>query len=327
VLVAFLPRALPVVLGAALRIQSELACPDPTQISRNLQEVVVLSQESAEALQATVRRDEHWLVLSLQASDGTALGERRLADEGDCETLARAAAVVFAAWLSNEHPEFLVGLPLDVQPPPSRVSTDSAQVPAQSETPSAPVGAPPREPEPKPSPTPSTANEYRFVLGLGLGASASASTFAPGVTLNAAWDPGRQGWGARLGVAWLGARSEPLAGHRVSWTRWPLFAGPFLRLGSKHTSFDLEVGAALGWARLSGRGFGADTTDSGLTFGGYTALRFVTSDAPLHTFLMAAPLLWFGDSTAVATDGSGATVSQTLPSFEVLIALGVELPL
>lgn len=307
-------------LGAALRVRSEVACPDPAQIASNVQQVLELSAESAESVQATVRRDDNWLVLSLQQSDGTTLGERRLAYEGDCDTLARAAAVVFAGWLSNEHPEFLVGLP--AEPREGKVPAQSAVV-ELSQLPVRELSAD----QPLAPPVSAARSERRFALGAGLGAAASASTFAPGVTLAAAWDPGQRGWGARLSVAWLGARSEALAGHQVSWTRWPLMAGPFLRLGSASSSFDLEAGGALGWARLSGRGFGADATDSGLTVGAYGTLRYVPSGAPLRTFLMAAPLFWFRNATAVSTDATGATVSGTLPSFEVLFALGAELPL
>ena len=330
-LLTLLTRVGPVVLGGALRVQSEVACPDPEEVSAKVQKIVDLSDESAKAVHATVRRDGNWLVLGLAGSDGTSLGERRLAYEGDCAMLARAAAVVFAAWLSNEHPEFLVALPAEGWE--SQPEGPPASAPEPSQPPPAPFVLPPSPPVPTPSkaapsaPAPVESARRRFVLGAGLGGAASSTSFAPGVGLSAAWDPARRGWGARVGIAWLGARSEPLGGREVSWTRWPLLAGSFLRVRAGRSSFDLEAGGALGWARLRGHGFQSDTTDSGLTAGAYAGLRFVPNDAPPHLFLMAAPLYWFYDATAVATDATSATVSSRLPSFEVLLSLGAQLPL
>jgi hypothetical protein len=93
------------------------------------------------------------------------------------------------------------------------------------------------------------------------------------------------------------------------------------------SSLDLEAGLAMGWARVSGQNFDGNTTDSGLTFGTYAALHFVPVRNPLRFFVNATPLFWFREATAVATDATGATISRTLPSFEVLFTVGAELPL
>jgi len=333
-LLTLLPQIAPVVLGSALRIQSELSCPDPAEVAANVQKLVDLSELSAAALQGATRRDDSWLVLSLSESDGRSLGERRVPYDGDCATLARAAAVVFSAWISNEHPEFLVALPAEGPEPKPDAASEVEPARAAAPSPSQPVIAPPL-PVPPPSrasPAPSAAAptevaKRRFVLGAGIGGAANGTSFAPGLALNAAWAPGRRGWGARASVTWLGARAEPLDGREVSWTRWPLSAGPFLRLPVGRASFDLEAGGALGWARLHGRGFETDATDSGITAGGYAAVRLVSTDAPLHLFVAAAPFYWFHNATAVATDSTGATVTSDLPAFEVLFTLGAELPL
>ena len=334
-LLTLLPRLAPVILGGALRIQSEVACPDAAEVSVNVQKLLDLSDQSAATLQGATRRDESWLVLSLWESDGKSLGERRVPYDGDCATLARAAAVVFSAWISNEHPEFLVALPAEGAEPNANGASAVEPAPGAGPSSPAPINVEPRRPAPTPgrsapapgaAPPPAVAKR-RLVLSAGIGGAANSNSFAPGVTLNAAWDPGRHGWGARVGVTWLGARSEPLDGREVSWTRWPLTAGPFLRLPAARASFDLEAGGALGWARLHGRGFATDTTDSGMTAGGYAALRFVPNDARLHLFVMAAPLSWCHNATAIATDATGAAVASDLPAWEVLLTLGAELPL
>ena len=318
------------VLGAVLRIESELSCPDPAEVTANVQNLLYLSDESAAGLRAAARKEDGWLVLSLTGPDGASLGERRVAYDGDCPTLARAAAVVFAAWISSEHPEFLVALPPASTRSPTELDPDAAPALAPAVAPAPSTAAPvapaaPASPPVRSAPVVSVPLETRrrLVLGAGVG-GASSPSFAPGLALSAADEPASGGWGARVSAAWLGSRTEPLSGHRVSWTRWPLMAGPFLRLRAGRAAFDLEAGGALGWTRLHGRGFETDATDSGISVGGYAALRFVPRPAPQRLFMMAAPIYWFQNATAAATDATSATQTRTLPPFEVLLILGLE---
>jgi len=51
-LLTLLTRVGPVVLGGALRVQSEVACPDPEEVSAKVQKIVDLSDESAKAVHA-----------------------------------------------------------------------------------------------------------------------------------------------------------------------------------------------------------------------------------------------------------------------------------
>ena len=328
----FLTLLYPIVLGAALQVDAEANCPEPAQVSANVQKMVDLSTESAGRVHATLTRDGTWLVLNLAEADGTSLGERRLAYEGDCALLARAAAVVFAAWLSDEHPEFLVTLPPAESPAPADTAPSTA-VSRSAPPPARIVTQPPAEPAkarvtaPRAAATQSSKPTHRIAVSAAIGGTASGTQFAPTALLALSWDPVVHGFGARLSVAWSGARSQPLldAAHEVSWTRWPLLAGAFVRLPRGRFSFDLEAGAALSWLRLQGRGFEPNNaSDSGASFGGYAAVRFVPQDAPLHAFVQAAPVLWAGRANAKV---AASAVSTQLPNFELLISLGAQLPL
>jgi len=350
VLLTLLPPAVPFLLGSVLRVQSELSCPDPAEISANVQKLLDLSDESAQTLRATARRDGSWLVLSLTESEQTPLGERRVAYDEDCAMLARTAAVVFATWISNEHPEFLVALTPDGAPPESKPASADAQATAPAEalappasiqsslppsdatsrTTTAPssLASAPKEPSHEArTREPRSATERHWVLGAGLGGVASSANLAPALALNAAWDPAGRGLGIRVSANWFGARTEALGSGEVRWTRWPLLAGPFLRVRAGRSNLDLEAGLALGWARVSGQNFAGNTTDSGVTFGTYAGLHFVPVRNRPRFFVNATPLFWFREATAVATDASGATISRSLPSFEALFTLGTELPL
>lgn len=317
----------PIVLGAALHVQSDGACPAPSEVSANARALVELSDESANTIYATLKRDGAWLELELSQRDGSSLGNRRIEASDDCATLARTAAVVLVTWLSNEHPEFLTTLPSEAPAP--------ARVPAPAPPPVTPVVTPhvarpvPAAVPPRVAEAPRTvAVARRFVLSAAIGGSAASSAFAPAAALGAAYGPVESGWGARLQLAWIGARSEPLAENEVSWTRWPVMLGPYWSFVRGSSRFELEAGAALGWLRLEGRNFSQNFSDSNATFGGYGSLRFVPKVGKLTGFVSVTPLFWFGRSTARATSAdTGATTDRDLPAFELLVTGGMQLPL
>jgi hypothetical protein len=151
-----------------------------------------------------------------------------------------------------------------------------------------------------------------------------SSELAPAAWLGLALAPLQSGWGAQLSVAWIGVASEPLPkDHAVSWSRWPLLLGPYLRLARQAASFELEAGPALAWLRLEGRNFSPNLTQSGLNWGAYATLRFLPKAGAWHPFVMAAPVLWFGRATAFAANQDGTESQTPLPSLQLLFAAGL----
>ena len=326
----------PIVLGAALRVQGDLGCPAPNDVSANVQAIVDLSEASAAQVVATLRREGPWLELELSDAQGAALGKRSIEAGEDCAALARTAAVVLAAWLSEEHPEFLVALPSPAPAAPSTPGSPSSPSSPSSPTqatrdaskPAAPPTTPPRSDlvvsKPRAttaSPAPSN-DRHRLALAAAIGGSTSGSQFATLAWLGVSLDPGERGLGVQLSAAWIGAHSEPLQPHEVRWTRWPLMAGPYLRFISQPGTFDLELGPALGWLRLEGQDFSPNAAHGHATFGGYASLRFMPKAGSWHPFVMATPVLWFGRTTAFATSGGVPSSETTLPSVDLLFSVG-----
>lgn len=315
-----------IVLGAVLRVQSDGTCPSPEAVAASVQSIVELSEASEHEIYATVQRDGAWLDLRLLQANGTALGERRVEASDDCQAQARTAAVVIAAWLSNEHPEFLVALPSDAPaptPPPAASPRPPSTPPV---TP--PVTSTPRAVEPAAPKRPSSKRRRRFRLAAAIGGSATSNAFAPAAWLGAAYGPGGSGWGARLSLAWIGSRTEPLEAHEVSWSRWPVMLGPYWSLARGSMRFDLEAGPALGWLRLEGRNFSQNFAHSDATWGAYGSLRFVPKLSRIAAFVAITPLFWIGKSTAsVTSPDTGATTEKDLPRFELLVTGGMQLPL
>jgi hypothetical protein len=316
------------VLGAALRVEGEVNCPAPAQVAADVQQILGLSDEYAPKVHATLTREGAFIRLALLESDGTSLGERLLTADEDCLVLSRTAAVVLAAWLTDQHPEFLLTLPPEA-PPAAASSTpsDAGGTARQSPPPVAPAPATPpsagrRRPE---TATPAPPRpRHRLALSAALGSGWASPNFVPGAWLGVSLSPARSGWGAQISVAWLGEHTQHLSRSSVSWSRWPLLVGPYLRVPTRLGILELEAGAALGWLHLKGQHFSRDRGLSTAQVGGYGALRLMPQWGAWQPFLMAAPVLWFNSVNAAATDSSDMRTGTThLSSFEVLLAAGV----
>ncbi len=320
------------VLGAALRVEGEVSCPAPTQVAADVQKILGLSDAYAPKVHATLAREGAFIRLSLSESDGTSLGERLLTADEDCTVLSRAAAVVLAAWLTDQHPEFLVALPTTADASaPGDAARDSSTAPesAPSATP-APAAAPPKSDGAKPAasaaaPSPSAPPRHRLALGAAIGGGWANSQFVPGAWLGVSLDPVQSGWGAQLSAAWLGQHTQTLhTTGSVNWARWPLMLGAYVRFATSFGSMELEGGPALGWLRLEGQGFSPNQTVSKAQVGGYGALRFMPKADAWHPFLMLAPVLWFNRVTAQSVNPSdNGTTPTHLSSLEVLFTAGV----
>ena len=319
----------PILLGAALRVDGKVTCPEPKQVSADLQKILEISTEYAPQLHADLRRDGAWLELTLTGADGTSLGERRIDANEECAVLSHTVAVVLATWLSDEHPEYVVALP----------TVDAAQATVPTPTNEAPrTPAPPANPQ---APSPPTVavlpvqargralsaagarEAHHLALSAALGGALGSSEFAPSASLGLSLDPGIQGLGVDLAAAWVAARSEPLAAHSVSWSRWPVFLGPYLRLVTRVGRFDLGAGGTLAWLRLEGRDFSPNVATSHAAFGSYAALRFLPRAGAWQPFVLVMPALWFGRATAFASGTNGAAADATLPSIDLLFAAGM----
>ncbi|MEP7052145.1 MAG: hypothetical protein ABJB12_17405 [Pseudomonadota bacterium] len=322
------------VLGATLRVEGELNCPAPTQVAADVQQISGLSDEYAPRVHATLAREGAFIRLSLTEADGTSLGERLLTADEDCLVLSRTAAVVLAAWLTDQHPEFLVSLPSEPSSAPDSSTPAAAPGDASAAPPSAPALAPaPATPAASEAPQsrvrPAAApagrlSQHRLALSAALAGAWSSPAFVPGAWLGVALDPAHAGWGAQISAAWLGERTQPLSRSRVSWSRWPLMLGPYLQVPTRLGSLELEAGPSLAWLHLKGQKFSPDLGVSTVQVGGYGALRFMIKWGAWRPFLMATPQVWFNSVSAAATDSSGAPTDRTeLSSFEVLFSAGV----
>lgn len=272
---------------------------------------------------ATLSRQGDTLKIVVTRKDGSVLGERMLSAAAPCDELETLASVVLATWISDVHPEFVAALP----PAPSRADMpgDAAEV-APRATDSEPVPAEVAAPEAgEPTPAPraaAVAQRWRWELGAAGGAAFSDRGVSGLGTLGGRWMPERLGFGAALGAHLVTPRTERLSGGSVRYWRWPVAAGPALRLPIGPSRVELLAGLALGWLHAEGRGFVPSTTRDLLRGGGVLGVRGQLGGGSWRGFVDVSGVLWGKTEVFVDQEGGGQP-SLSLPTAELYTAVGV----
>jgi len=259
-----------------------------------------------------VERHEAGLFVELRGADSTLIGQRTLPSSGNCDELAQAAAVVLSAWLTDVHPDFAGALPTPEPAPEPEPEPAPAAVPE-------PEPAPPPRPArvvlaPKPHPRPT--GSRRLQLSLAGGADLSGSKPAVAALGALALLPRESGWGATLFVLADAPRRQALGNGAVLWRRWPVGAGPTLRVASSGVAWDFSLGPALSWVHLAGRDFDDNATHDAPTWSGFASVR-LASRGRLGVFGQLLTQVFLGNPTA-----SGADADYRLPRVGVALLLG-----
>lgn len=273
---------------------------------------------------ATLSREGDTLRILVTRRDGSVLGERVLSAAAPCDELETLASVVLATWISDVHPEFVAALP----PAPSRADMpedagERAPNVAESEAPPAEVVAPGAVEPTRASRAPAPAQRWRWELGVAGGAAFSDRGVSGLGALGGRWMPERAGLGAALAAHFVTPRTERLSGGSVRYWRWPVAAGPALRLPIGPGRVDLHAGLALGWLRAEGRGFVPSTTRDLLRGGGVLGLRGqLGGGGSWRGFVDVSAVVW-GKTEAFVDQEGGGQPSISLPTAELYTAVGV----
>jgi hypothetical protein len=282
-----------------------------------------MKPDEALAERATLTREGETLRIVVRRGDGSVLGDRTLRANVPCEDLELLTSVVLATWISDEHPEFVATLP---PPPASGMMPDDAAPSAESKAPPAPPpvsasnGAAPSATETPPSEV-RVVQRRRWALSLAGGADFSAHGISPIGSLGVRWMPDRLGLGAALTAHVMTARTEDLSTGRVRYWRWPLVAGPALRVPVGAGSFDVHAGAALGWLHAEGRGFTPSETRNLPRGGALLGMRGAYGPRRWQAFVELSGIYW--GKTEVSVDREDESPSFIpLPMVELYATLG-----
>lgn len=305
------PAATATLSGAALLdVVADSECPDGARVDAILGEI--LGHPSGERLgeRAFVTHSAALLVVALEASDGRRLGERALPADGTCEELARAAAVVLAAWLSDVHPELVPRLP------PAAAAEPPRRSPAHVALAPSPVGEVRATGRVEPR-----ANRVTRVSAA-VGASVLPVSVALAGVVEGAVVPESSGLGGALRVGVVASRSVAVGDGQARFFRWPLVASAVLCFRSRHVSAEVEGGAAVGWLHLEGRSFATNRSADDVTVGPALALRLVATRGRVRPFAEVAGVLW---ARRARLYSDAAAPSAALPSVDGGLFAGVAL--
>jgi hypothetical protein len=233
------------------------------------------------------------LTVRMRTNDQRVLGERVLPPDDDCDALARAVAVVLSSWITDIHPEFSVAPPTWIAAP---------------EPP-----APPPEPEAPAAPRmsgvvrsagtlrPALSYSFRYALALGAVVGLGGGGVRPAGALSVTILPkgAALGFGARAGASSAG--SVAVRNGRAEYFRFPLGAGGVLRLEPEPVFLEAELGAALAWLHVEGRGFTPNHAHDDLTYALYAAMRLGVPSGWLEPFV-ELELTGFPERAVVVVD-------------------------
>jgi hypothetical protein len=287
-------------------------CPALVDVEARVRVILHLAPEQKLSEGFVVERHEAGLYVELRGADSTLIGERTLPEQGSCDELAQAAAVILSAWLSDVHPDFAGALPDRAEPEPQPEPSAAAPPPK-------PKPAPPRRPPPPP---PATSRTLRgWDLGLGLGSDLTGGRFTVALPLTVGYGSVTSGFGVSAMTIVTPSRQSPLPPGQVSWRRWPLGVGPNLRVGGLRLAWDFNPGVAVGWLHVAGSNFDHNSPKDGLDFGGYFNVRVSSRGRHWGIFGLADAQFYPGGANVYVT---GITPTWTVPGLSLALAVGID---
>jgi len=318
--------ALLVAMAPIVRLSGpNVACPSADQVDAKLTALLPGVAGPAMPDTATLEEGDGRLRVVVTRPDGSILGRRDFPRAHACPDLASAVALAIATWESNVHPEFVLGLPQDVETPSGVVPAASTPLPA------APVSAAVRaEGDHRTLGSPPPGRRGSFDLGVGLllqagpdGASDSfTGALSVGATVLADWLPEGRRLGARLGGAAGTARALAIGAGEARWQRVTIAAGPLLRWVMRGPLTAVDLHAELLGAALDVQGSGFVTNADAWTFdaGGGAGARLWLGTGRWRPWLDAGVQAWSRRHLVYARP-SGDEAS--LPRVEGLLTFGL----
>jgi hypothetical protein len=278
---------LPLVLVAGLvDVGGSAVCPAPARVAEALAPLLPASSAAARPHRAELTTDGALVLVKLHAPDGASLRDRALPAEGTCDDLARAAAVVIAAWAGTDL-TFLHS----ASGPPATVETSKK-----------------------------VRSVPRFEIAGSFVGSLAGADFAAGGGVEVMVAPPRVNAAGRMAIHGTDTREQALATGGARWTRVALSLGPMWRLRPGRFLVDLHADLLLALLTIEGQRF--DTIDRAFAFdpGLGAGVRAGVKAGPTAPFVGLRIAGWLRRQEAIV---SGATGGVDIPRFEVLLVAGI----
>jgi hypothetical protein len=286
-------------------------CPAPAAVAVHLSELVAAPDSKGRTLRAYVAALDEKIHVDLLDPGGVRVAEREITRAGSCEDLARAAALVIAAWAAD-----IAEAPRGDQPTAPHAPSPAAPPPAAPAViltvdRVAPAAAPPPV--------------LRAFVTMGVLGSWAGGAFAEGAEVAAT--ARRSTW--LLGVRWaLSAsteRDQPLAQGAARWSRIQTQLGPAGNLPLGPTRLELHVALAAALDQVQGVGLVTNLATQGTELGATAGVRWVLPWGNAAPWLGLEGLAWPGHAHLFVMNIGPDGRTSELPRADIQLAVGLSL--
>jgi hypothetical protein len=293
--------------GLPVEVQGTSRCPEPAAVAAILPELLPATDD--------LRPDIAWIEtagldvsITLRGPDGSTRFARTITSHGSCADLASAAAVIIAAWTTEQNRELSLEQPGFYPPPAKPAPLPKPAPPAAEVTPPAP-------------PPVSVWRALVVEVGAGIGAALDGRGWAGSARVDVAARVQR--FGLRLAFAGDSARDESIEGGTASWRRLMVGIGPSLALVDRSVQLELYAQLALGITTVRGRGYDPNRSASDVSAGLTGALRLGIGGSRVRPWLEIGGRLWLAPQEVAVTKQNQPAARVDLPRTDVRVMAGL----
>lgn len=289
--------------GLPVEVQGTSRCPEPAAVAAILPELLPATN--------ALRPDIAWIEtagldvsITLRGPDGSTRFSRTITAHGSCTDLASAAAVIIAAWTTEQIRELSLEQP-GFYPPPAKP---------------APVRKPAPMPEaPPPAPPPASARVLE--VGAGIGAALDGKGWAGSASVEVGARVQR--FGLRLAFAGDSARDESIENGTATWRKLMVGIGPSIGLIDRTVQLELYAQLALGITTVRGQGYDTNLSATDVSPGLTGALRLGIGRSRVRPWLEIGGRLWFAPQEVAVTRQDQPTARIDLPRTDARVMAGL----
>ena len=293
--------------GLPVEVQGTSRCPEPAAVAAILPELLPATNE--------LRPDIAWIEtagldvsITLRGPDGSTRFARTITSHGSCADLASAAAVIIAAWTTEQNPELSLEQPGFYPPPAKPAPLPKPAPPAAEATWPAPPPAPIRRP-------------FVLEVGAGIGAALDGKGWAGSARVDVG--ARRQRFGLRLAFAGDSARDESIESGTATWRRLMVGIGPSIALTDRTVQLELYAQLALGITTVRGRGYDTNLSATDVSTGLTGALRLGMGRSWVRPWLEVGGRLWLAPQEVAVTKQDQPTAPIDLPRTDARVMAGL----
>jgi hypothetical protein len=293
--------------GPPVEVEGTSRCPEPAAVAAILPEMLPATNDAHPDI-AWIETAGLDVSITLRGPDGSTRFARTITSHGSCADLASAAAVIIAAWTTEQNPELSLEQP-GVYPSPAKPA-------------SRPKPAPPAAEAPRPAPPPAPVRRpFVLEVGAGIGAALDGKGWAGSARV----DVGArvQRFGLRLAFAGDSARDESIEHGTATWRKLMVGIGPSIGLIDRTVQLELYAQLALGITMVRGRGYDTNLSATDVSTGLTGALRLEIGRSWVRPWLEIGGRLWFAPQEVAVTKQDQPASHIDLPRTDARVMAGL----